>query len=190
MTLGIGGNDFGIFSSLVGCAPGGARACPPGLQQRVLRDAGRVEGRVARAVRQVAERAPEAAVYVVGYPQVLPAEDGCSAVPLPAGQLETAASRGPAPQRLAACGAEAAGATYVDLDEASEGHDVCAGTATRGSTVPRCAWASRRPSTRCSRACEGWPRRSSAPSPATRRPRPRRRRRRRDAVVRNEVAAG
>ena len=127
VTLGIGGNDFGIFSSLVGCAPGGAQGCPPGLQQRVLRDAGRVEGRVARAVRQIAERAPEAAVYVVGYPQVLPSDDGCSAVPLPAGRLRTAATVAQRLNDSLRGGAEAAGATYVDLDEASEGHDVCAG---------------------------------------------------------------
>jgi lysophospholipase L1-like esterase len=127
VTLGIGGNDFGIFSSLVGCAPADARACPPGLQQRLLRDAGRVEARVERAVRQVSERAPEAEVYVVGYPQVLPAEDGCSAVPLPEGQLETAASVARRLNDSLRAGAESAGASYVDLDEASEGHDVCAG---------------------------------------------------------------
>lgn len=127
VTLGIGGNDFGIFSSLVGCAPGDARACPPGLQKRLLRDAARVEARVARAVRQVSERAPEAEVYVVGYPQVLPAEEGCSAVPLPEAQLETAATVAQRLNDSLRAGAESAGASYVDLDEASEGHDVCAG---------------------------------------------------------------
>lgn len=127
VTLGIGGNDFGIFSSLVGCAPADARACPPGLQQRLLRDAARVEARVERAVRQVSERAPEAAVYVVGYPQVLPAEDGCRAVPLPESQLETAASVAQRLNDSLRAGAESAGASYVDLYEASEGHDVCAG---------------------------------------------------------------
>ncbi len=127
VTLGIGGNDFGIFSSLIGCAPGGAQACPPGLQQRLLRDAGRVRTRVAGVVRQVFERAPEAEVYVVGYPQVLPAEGGCPAVPLPAGQLESAASVAQELNDSLRTAAEAAGATYVDLDEASAGHDVCAG---------------------------------------------------------------
>lgn len=127
VTLGIGGNDFGIFSSLVDCAPGGAQACPPGLQQRLLRDAGRVRARVAGAVRQVSERAPDAEVYVVGYPQVLPAEDGCEAVPLPPAQLETAATVAQRLNDSLRTGAEAAGATYVDLEEVSAGHDVCAG---------------------------------------------------------------
>jgi lysophospholipase L1-like esterase len=127
VTLGIGGNDFGIFSSLVGCAPGDAQACPPGLQQRLLRDASRVEARVAKAVRQISARAPEAEVLVVGYPQVLPAEDGCRAVPLPPGQLETAASVAQRLNDSLRGGAESAGATYVDLEAASEGHDVCAG---------------------------------------------------------------
>ncbi len=127
VTLGIGGNDFGIFSSLVGCAPGDARACPPGLQQRLLRDAGRVEARVARAVRQVSERAPEAEVYVVGYPQVLPARTAAAPCRCREGQLETAASVAQRLNDSLRAGAESAGASYVDLDEASEGHDVCAG---------------------------------------------------------------
>jgi lysophospholipase L1-like esterase len=127
VTLGIGGNDFGIFSSLVGCAPGDAQACPPGLEQRLVRDARRVESRVEKAVRRISERAPEAAVYVVGYPQVLPTEGGCGAVSLPPGRLATAATVADRLNESLRGGAESAGATYVDLDEVSEGHDVCAG---------------------------------------------------------------
>jgi lysophospholipase L1-like esterase len=126
VTLGIGGNDFGIFSSLVGCGPGGD-PCSPALQQRLLRDAGRVESRVSRVVDLVVERAPEAEVYVVGYPKVLPTDDGCPAVPLPADRLESAATVAERLNDSLRTAAEAAGASYVDLDAASEGHDVCAG---------------------------------------------------------------
>ena len=125
VTLGIGGNDFSIFSSLIDCVEG----CSPQREAGLLRNAGRVEQRVAGAVRAIAKRAPDAEVYVVGYPQVLPADEACAAVPLPPDQL-VAATR--IAERLNAslrAGAESAGASYVDLGPASEGHDVCAGKA-------------------------------------------------------------
>lgn len=123
VTLGIGGNDFGIFSSLLECVDG----CTPQRERTLLRNAGRVEQRVAGAVRAVAERAPDAEVFVVGYPQVLPAEKTCRAVPLPPSQLAAAATIASQLNASLQAGAEAGGATYVDVDPASEGHDVCAG---------------------------------------------------------------
>lgn len=125
VTLGIGGNDFSIFSSLLECVDG----CTPQREAALLRDAGRVEQRVAGAVRAIAERAPDAEVFVVGYPQVLPAEKTCRAVPLPPAQLATAAEIAARLNASLRAGAEAGGAAYVDVDPASEGHDVCAGKA-------------------------------------------------------------
>lgn len=123
VTLGMGGNDFGIFASLLACIEG----CSPQHERGLLRDAGRVEQRVAGAVRAIAKRAPDAAVYVVGYPQVLPPEKTCRAVPLAAEQLAAAASIADRLNASLRAGAESAGASYVDVDPASEGHDVCAG---------------------------------------------------------------
>jgi lysophospholipase L1-like esterase len=123
VTLGIGGNDFGIFSSLLECVDG----CTAQRERSLLRDAGRVEQRVAGAVRAIGERAPDAEVFVVGYPQVLPSEKTCRAVPLPPAQLEAAARIAGRLNASLRAGAETAGASYVDVDPASEGHDVCAG---------------------------------------------------------------
>ena len=123
VTLGIGGNDFGIFSALVACV----ESCPAQGVQQILRNAGRVEQRVAGAVRAIAKRSPDAEVYVVGYPQVLPADKACSAVPLPPAQLAVAAKIATRLNSSIRAGAEAAGASYVDVDPASAGHDVCAG---------------------------------------------------------------
>lgn len=125
VTLGIGGNDFGIFSSLVGCV----ETCSPKLQNRLLRDASRVEARVQKIVEAIAERAPEAEVYVVGYPQVLPEGESCRAVPLSPEQLEVAAEIAGRLNGSLAAGAEGASASYVDVVQASKGHDVCAGKA-------------------------------------------------------------
>ncbi|WP_310526158.1 SGNH/GDSL hydrolase family protein [Nocardioides sp.] len=125
VTLGIGGNDFGIFSSLIDCVEG----CSPGRQRGLLRAAGRVEQRVAGAVRAIAKRAPEAEIYVVGYPQVLPEQETCPAVALPPAQLAAAARIALRLNDSLRAGSEAEGASYVDLGPASQGHDVCAGKA-------------------------------------------------------------
>ncbi len=123
VTLGIGGNDFSIFSSLLDCV----ESCSDEVQALLLKNAGRVEQRVAGAVRAIAERAPEAEVYVVGYPQVLPEQETCRAVPLQPAQLAAASKIATRLNESLLAGAEAAGASYVDLDPASAGHDVCAG---------------------------------------------------------------
>lgn len=126
VTVGLGGNDFRIFGTLSGCARSGEDACGVDLAA-LARDAERVRGRLARGLAQVTHRAPRAEVYVVGYPRVLPPAGSCPAAGLSA---ESAAGATEVQQRLNSsleAAADAAGATYVDLWEASLGHDVCAG---------------------------------------------------------------
>jgi hypothetical protein len=71
--------------------------------------------------------APDAAVYVVGYPAILPTEGTCRAVGVPSEVLAPVAEVAGLLNDSLREGAEAAGATYVDIEAASEGHDVCAG---------------------------------------------------------------
>ena len=141
VTVGIGGNDFGLFGSIVGTCgalrdgdPRGA-PCRRSFTRRVdgrpvdikARDARRVEDRVARALRAVARRAPEAEVYVVGYPRLLPERGTCAAVGFAAGDYPW----GLRVERLLndslRAAAERSGATFIDLLPASRGHDACAG---------------------------------------------------------------
>ncbi len=135
VTVGIGGNDFGLFSALVACAGVGGQdpdgtPCQDRLgRQRVAeltRDAGRVEQRVAAALDEIGRRAPDATVVVVGYPQVVPADRTCpERLPVAAGDHAFVAGLN---QRLAESvrrAAEGAGARYVDVYAASEGHDLC-----------------------------------------------------------------
>jgi lysophospholipase L1-like esterase len=123
VTLGIGGNDFGIYSSLLACQAPGA-VCPVA---QLRSDAGRVAGRVRQAVVQVGRRAPEADVYVVGYPDILPPRGSCPEVGVGARVLRPLTGIARRLNRSIRRGAEAAGATYVDVGSASRGHDVCAG---------------------------------------------------------------
>jgi lysophospholipase L1-like esterase len=123
VTLGIGGNDFGIYDSLIQCQRGPAVACPV---DQLRADTGKVAGRVEDAVRRIAKVAPDAEVLVVGYPDILPTEGTCRAVGVPAEVLapvtEVAAMLNASIRR----GARAGGASYVDMAAVSDGHDVCA----------------------------------------------------------------
>jgi lysophospholipase L1-like esterase len=129
VTVGLGGNDFGIFSALSGCArQAGQTGSSCAVDHDALeRDAGRVEARLARGLERVARQATEADVYVIGYPRVLPERGTCRQAGLAA---DAVAATTRVQQRLNASlagAADAAGATYVDLWDASTGHDICAG---------------------------------------------------------------
>jgi len=141
VTLGVGGNDFGLFGALTStCAevrdrdPDG-KPCKREFTQRIddrkvdtkARDARRIEGHVAGVLRAVVERAPDAEVYVVGYPRLLPTDGTCAEVPFATGdyawgrRIEWLLNKS---LRLAA---EGAGATYLSTYLATRGHDACAG---------------------------------------------------------------
>ncbi|HQR28227.1 MAG TPA: SGNH/GDSL hydrolase family protein [Nocardioides sp.] len=141
VTVGIGGNDFGLFGSLIATCGRLAAAEPAGAPCRehftdaqgvdtLARDARLIQANVARVLREVRARAPEARVYVVGYPRILPADGTvCAQAPLAAGDYRWADSVERLLNRSLRRAALASGARYVDLYAASAGHDVCAGPA-------------------------------------------------------------
>ena len=141
VTIGIGGNDFSLFGSIIGTCgglkdrdPGGA-PCRRSFVRRVdgrpvdtrARDARRIEDRVAHALRLVGRRAPSAEVYVVGYPRLLPERGRCAAVPFAAGDYTWGRRIERLLNESLRGAAERGGATYVDLRPPSRGHDACAG---------------------------------------------------------------
>ena len=138
VTVGLGGNDFGLFGSISGgCGQGiswrspaapcrDAYAGPAGGDPKA-RDARRVRGTLAAALREVRARAPEADVYVVGYPRLLPRTGSCAAAGFTAGDAAWARGIEVLLNRSVRQAAEDVGATYVDLYPASRGHDMCAG---------------------------------------------------------------
>lgn len=121
VTIGMGGNDFAIYDSLIKCQDGAA--CDVADLEA---DARKVAARIERAVRRIQEAAPDAAVYVVGYPDILPAEGTCAAVGVSADVLGPVAEIAERLNSSLRRGAEAGGASYVDMEAVSEGHDVCA----------------------------------------------------------------
>lgn len=139
VTIGIGGNDFSVFTRLVqGCAAAAAehprghpcrdRHRTPSGRDALLAAASRTGDRLQRVLAKVRQRAPRAQVLVVGYPQVAPVRGTCPAVlPFAAGDYRYADR---VERRLNAGlwqAARASGAGYVDTYRASRGHDACAG---------------------------------------------------------------
>lgn len=121
VTIGMGGNDFGIYDSLIQCQSGAP--CPVA---DLTASARQVAGNVEKAVRRIQRAAPDATVYVVGYPDILPSEGTCDAVGVPADVLGPVAAIAGQLNASLRRGATAAGASYVDMEAVSEGHDVCA----------------------------------------------------------------
>lgn len=123
VTLGIGGNDFGIYTGLINCQEGSAAVCPV---EELKSDARKVAGRIEQAVRRIERAAPEADVYVVGYVDILPTEGTCNAVGVSADVLGPVTDIAGLLNASLKKGAAAAGASYIDMEALSQGHDVCA----------------------------------------------------------------
>lgn len=139
VTLGMGGNDFGLFGSIIDVCPTLREQDPNGAPCRrkytidgidtLLRDARRIGDRVAANLRAIHHKAPHATVVVVDYLRILPQHGTCEGVPLAKGDYRWADR---VERRLNASlrkAAQQSDATYVPMYRASRGHDACAGSA-------------------------------------------------------------
>jgi lysophospholipase L1-like esterase len=136
VTLGIGGNDFQAFGTLVGFCPTLAPTDPTGApcrdamrsdgQDRLLAAVAITRQRIHEVIDAIKERAPHARVVVVGYPEILPRQGTCpSLMPLATGDYRYGNQVN---QRLTWALREAAAqehVDYIDVWQASQGHDVC-----------------------------------------------------------------
>lgn len=139
VTLGIGGNDFDVFGTLIQRCPqvrtSGPKAAPcrdavraeaRGSKDPLFSAIKRTQGRVQRVVEEIQERSPSARVLLVNYPQIVPSEGTCPAMPLARGDYAYAREVAERLDAALRAVAESTDAELVDLWEASEGHDVCA----------------------------------------------------------------
>ena len=138
VTIGIGGNDYELFGSMIEVCQTVAPLAPKGAPCRrhftnrkgvdtKLRDADRIRKDVGRVLRGVARRAPNAEVYVVGYPRLLPERGTCKQVSFAAGDYRWGNRVERRLNRSLRLAAQTNGATYLNLYPASRGHDACAG---------------------------------------------------------------
>ncbi|TVZ04724.1 SGNH/GDSL hydrolase family protein [Trebonia kvetii] len=150
VTLGIGGNDIGWSAIITRCteldlvpvlipgeAAAGSTPCQDyytsGGADRIRQKIQAAAGLLAGALTQVRHRAPDARVYLVGYPDLLPAGGGTCGHTLGVTQGDVAFLNDEALQLNSALrqAAQAAGTTYVDTYGPSVGHDACSDPASR-----------------------------------------------------------
>ncbi len=134
VTVGLGGNDEGLFANTMGrCVlvasqdPTGAPCTEAARGGRDLdRMLGRITDNLVEVVADIEERSPRARVLLVGYPQLVPETGTCEDLPLATGDYPFArtVNRGLADAVEAA--AEKADVEFVDLWAPSAGHDICA----------------------------------------------------------------
>ena len=136
VTLGIGGNDFDLFTTLLQTCvalraddPDGS-PCADRLEARgidLVAQTARIGPTVADAVEKVRERAPEARVLLVGYPRISPSSGTCPRLlPFAAGDYQQGDLVAWALNDSLRGAARSTGVEYVDVYAAAEGHDVCA----------------------------------------------------------------
>ncbi len=144
VTVGIGGNDLGFSTIAANCAsytPWGPTrvgwSCQDhytaGGVDQLAATVESVGAKVTQVLRLVRQRSPGAAIFVVGYPDIIPPTgDGCWPS-LPFRTTDLAFLRGVEAEldTALATAAEAVGAHYVDTATPSADHNACASTATR-----------------------------------------------------------
>lgn len=134
VTMGVGGNDAGLFATMLSTCSRVAEDDATGTPCRTAigavseRRLELIGSNVESTLRDLRDSAPDAVVVLVGYPRILPDTGTCRAVPFAAGDYAWA--RG-IEERLDVVLGRAAGATgtvFVSMRDASRGHDACAGS--------------------------------------------------------------
>ncbi|WP_169799293.1 SGNH/GDSL hydrolase family protein [Nocardioides jensenii] len=137
VTLGLGGNDFNVFFTLVRqCSfvrseNATGAPCRQAMnatgKDKLLTSIAATRGRMVGVVRQIEQSAPEARILLVGYPQIVPAKGTCpDLLPLADGDYAYGRLVNKVLTEMLAEVARATETTYVDLWSVTAGHDICA----------------------------------------------------------------
>jgi lysophospholipase L1-like esterase len=138
VTLGIGGNDYGVFGTLVGTCPALRESDPAGnpCQDRFTVDGvDTIKAKIADTGKNVEKvlagihaRSPRAKVLVIGYPRIAPESGYCpSVLPFAEGDYAWLSSVEEALNSAIAKAVAADGdSSFVDTYGPSAGHDACA----------------------------------------------------------------
>jgi lysophospholipase L1-like esterase len=133
VTIGLGGNDSYFLARISNCVSlfrdQSGTPCTD-LDEKAGADSTaaqlpKVEDNLIAALGEIRDRAPNARILVVGYPQPFPAEGTCDLLPLPPGDYAWARSIVERLNDALATAAKKEDVTYVDVAGPSEGHDIC-----------------------------------------------------------------
>jgi len=137
VTMQMGGNDIGFTSIITGCATVWPFGSPckdkydPNGNDQLLARINATAPKIAASIRTIKARAPHAAVFVVGYGDILPSSGwGCWPVmPFAFGDVPYLNNTEVELNAMLATTAAANGAIYVDTYTPSKAHNTCAGSA-------------------------------------------------------------
>jgi lysophospholipase L1-like esterase len=139
VTIGLGGNDFNLYASLVTTCLRAAPSDPTGAPCQAAftdangvdtkaRDAKAIEANVAGVIDAVKQKAPNAQIYVVGYPWLLPRDGStCPEAPFAAGDYPWINEISLLTNRSVRKAAESREVGFLRLARVYRGHDICAG---------------------------------------------------------------
>ena len=139
VTVGIGGNDLQLFQTMVGTCGQFALSDSDGSPCRdYMEEAGKkkdllaekidkIGPRVRAALKGIHDRAPQARVVLVGYPQPVPPKGTCRILPIAKGDYPYVRGLVVKLNDALRTAAKKAKVDFIDLVRASKGHDICAG---------------------------------------------------------------
>ncbi len=139
VTIGMGGNDLELFQTMVGTCGQLGLSEPDGSPCRdYMKDAGekkdllvekidQIGDRVKASLKGIHDRAPQARVILVGYPQPVPAKGTCRILPIAKGDYPYVRGMVVRLNDAMRTAAKQAKAGFVDMVKVSKGHDICAG---------------------------------------------------------------
>ncbi|HEY1699014.1 MAG TPA: SGNH/GDSL hydrolase family protein [Trebonia sp.] len=139
VSLGIGGNDDNTFiTAVAGCGAldaldpeavfsgAGGAPCESAFGDYFADNIASDAPNIGAALQKIHTLAPNARVFVVGYPDILPQSGNCwSAIPLTTGDVAYLNSVEHDLNAMLQSEASANGATYVDTYDPTIGHDLC-----------------------------------------------------------------
>jgi lysophospholipase L1-like esterase len=140
VTMTIGGNDSGVFiNSIVDCGIAGASTAGQGSPckdkygssfQDTIKTT--TYPSLVKALHDVQAKAPHARVAILSYPWIMPRTVGCfDKMPVAEGDVPYVRGIQATLNDAVKRAARATGATYVDMNTVSEGHDACQPLGTR-----------------------------------------------------------
>ena len=133
--LSLGGDDLGFLNVLQECmkmsitAPSGSPCkahYTAGGTDQLAAGVATETAKIAQVLTAIRERAPQARIVVVGYPDMFPQSGGCwPAVPIASGDIAYLRATELSANAMLAADAKAAGGTFVNTYTPTIGHDFC-----------------------------------------------------------------
>ncbi len=135
VTIGLGGNDEGLFTNLLTTCATLAFFDPAGQPctdyftslgtDNPKNITARTTERVRAVVQAVSAKAPQARILVVGYPVLVPRSGTCENLPMATGDYPYMRQVNESLSKALKSGAHRGGAHFIDVAKASRGHDIC-----------------------------------------------------------------